>query len=290
MDEYRVSAVITTYNRKRLVERAIRSVLKQSLPPFEIIVIDDGSEDGTEKFIREKFPTVKYVLQNNSGISRARNRGISIASGDWIAFLDSDDEWLSKKNEVQVNALKKNPDFKICYTNEIWIRNEKRVNQRKIHAKYGGYIFEKCLPLCIISPSSVVIKKDVFREYGTFDSDLPVCEDYDLWLRLCAFLPVLYIDEPLIIKYGGHEDQLSKKYWGMDRFRIYALEKIVNNKNLDIDKRCAAASMMIRKIDIYLEGAKKRDKHEEVQFYEKKREKYLSWGLYQKYFSHRKVR
>ena len=276
MDKYKISVVITTYNRKELVERAIRSVLNQSLPPFEIIVIDDGSTDGTENFIREKFPMVKYILQNNSGISSARNRGISIASGDWIAFLDSDDEWLRKKNEVQINMLKQNPDFNICYTNEIWIRNGKRVNQRKIHTKYGGDIFEKCLPLCIISPSSVMIKKEIFKEYGTFDPDLPVCEDYDLWLRFSAFLPVLYIEKPLIIKYGGHEDQLSKKYWGMDRFRIYALEKIINNENLAIDKRRAAANMMIRKIDIYLGGAKKRAKHEEVQFYEKKKEKYIS--------------
>jgi len=276
MDDYKVSVVITTYNRKGLVERAIRSVLNQTLPPYEIIVVDDGSTDGTDQMIGKRFPDVKYILQKNSGISSARNKGISIASGDWIAFLDSDDEWLDEKNETQVNALKQNPDFKICHTNEIWIRNGRRVNPKKIHTKYGGDIFHRCLPLCIISPSSVMIKIDLFRQYGVFDPELPVCEDYDLWLRFCAFVPVLYIEKPLIVKYGGHEDQLSKKYWGMDRFRIYALEKIVNNRDLSEDKRSLAAGMLISKIDIYTEGARKRGKEKEVELFEKKKKRYLS--------------
>jgi glycosyltransferase involved in cell wall biosynthesis len=183
-----ISVVITTYNRKNIIGRAIDSVLAQTRSADEIILVDDGSSDNTNEFVKNKYPKIKYIWQECRGISHARNTGISLATGTWIAFLDSDDEWLSSKLEVQQNALKIEPDYKICHTNEIWIRNGRRVNPMKKHEKSGGFIFKNCLPLCIISPSSVIINRSVFDQYGTFDESLDVCEDYDLWLRLCAFL------------------------------------------------------------------------------------------------------
>ena len=146
-----------------------------------------------------------FIQQSNAGVSSARNVGIKRASGDWIAFLDSDDEWLPEKLETQMNALYKNPEIKICHTNEIWIRNGTRVNPKKKHEKFGGWIFQKCLPLCCISPSSVIIHKSIFKEIGLFDDSLPACEDYDLWLRITARNPVLYIKDSLLRKYGGHK-------------------------------------------------------------------------------------
>lgn len=271
-----LSVIIPTFNRAGLLKRAIQSVLSQSLKPDEIIVVDDGSADDTAAMMEHDLPKVKYYHQQNKGISAARNAGIKMATGEWIAFLDSDDEWLPQKLTEQVSALAANPEMKICHTNEIWIRNGRRVNQKKRHAKFGGNIFQQCLPLCIISPSSVVIHRSIFDEVGLFNEALPVCEDYDMWLRICAKYPVLYLNEPLIIKYGGHQDQLSRKYWGMDRFRIRVLEKIIKSGNLREEDREAALKMLIRKSRILRGGAKKRKNDrfvEELLFREKQ---YLS--------------
>jgi glycosyltransferase involved in cell wall biosynthesis len=266
-----ISVIITTFNRIHSIERAVDSVLKQTRHADEIILIDDGSTDSTDRLIIKKYPGIKYVWQENHGISHARNTGISLSTGNWIALLDSDDEWLSSKLNVQIRALQDQPEYKICHTNEIWIRNGKRVNPMKKHEKSGGMIFNKCLPLCIISPSSVMIQRSVFKEYGLFDQLLPVCEDYDLWLRLCAFLPVLYLKEPQIIKYGGHQDQLSRKYWGMDRFRITALEKIIDNPAISPENRREVARILLEKINIYILGASKRGKDDDVEIYREKK-------------------
>jgi len=279
-DSIKISVIIPTFNRVVLVKKAIQSVLNQSFQPYEIIVIDDGSTDGTEESIKSDFPQINYIWQKNSGISHARNIGIQKSQGNWMAFLDSDDEWLPKKLEMQSNALKENPEFEICHTNEIWIRNGKMVNPKDKHQKFGGQIFEKCLPLCVISPSSVVIKKEIFEEYGLFDSALPACEDYDMWLRICAFLPVLYLEEPLLKKYGGHEDQLSQKYWGMDRFRIAALEKAVNNNLIEKCKRKSAVDMLLKKLKIFINGANKRDKKQsEIKKYIDKLDSYKNYSV-----------
>ena len=258
----RVSVIIPTFNRAGLVSGAIKSVQSQSLPPDEIIVIDDGSTDETSAIIGQDFPTVKYFRRRNKGISSARNAGIRMAKGDWIAFLDSDDEWLPKKLAQQMNALSENPGMKISYTNEIWVRHGRRVNQKKRHTKFGGHIYQRCLPLCIISPSSVVIHKSIFDEVGLFDESLPVCEDYDLWLRICSKFPVLYLQEYLIVKYGGHEDQLSRKYWGMDRFRIRSLEKILSASHLSDSDRFATIKTLTTKARILRQGAQKRERVE----------------------------
>lgn len=270
-----LSVIIPTFNRASLLRRAVQSVQSQSLKPDEIIVVDDGSIDDTAIMIKHNFPTVKYYYQENKGISAARNAGINMASGEWIAFLDSDDEWLREKLAKQMSALSANPEMKICHTDEIWIRKGRRVNQKKKHAKFGGYIFKRCLPLCIISPSSVVIHRSIFEDMGLFDEVLPVCEDYDMWLRVCAKYPVLYINEPLIVKYGGHADQLSHKYWGMDRFRIKAVEKIVESGELGDADREAALKMLVRKTRILRGGAKKRKKEEFVEKLMVKEERYL---------------
>lgn len=269
-----VSVIITTYNRKNLVGRAIESVLAQTRPADEIIVVDDGSSDSTDQIVKLKYPDIKYIMKTNLGISHARNTGIAKSKGDWIAFLDSDDEWLPTKLYNQLNALRIETGYNICHTNEIWIRNGRRVNPMKKHEKSGGLIFKNCLPLCVISPSSVIIHRSVFEQYGLFDESLPVCEDYDLWLRLCAFLPVLYLEKPQIVKYGGHQDQLSSKYWGMDRFRIIALEKIIENSNLSAENKSAALITLLEKLDIYILGASKRKKNEDTELYSKKRSKY----------------
>jgi hypothetical protein len=142
----------------------------------------------------------------------------------------------------------------------------------KKHLKSGGNIFEQCLPRCVISPSAVVLHRSVFEDFGSFDEELPVCEDYDLWLRLCAKLPVTHLPEKLVVKYGGHDDQLSKKYWGMDRFRIASLEKLIRSGTLTNIQIQSAVNEMLIKLDVYLQGARRRNHHAESLAYERKRD------------------
>ena len=260
----KISVVIPTFNRIRLVARAIDSVLKQSLNPYEIIVVDDGSDDGTSEMIQNKYKSIKLIQQQNNGVSAARNNGIKHAKGDWIALLDSDDEWTEKKLENQVDRLIKTPEYDFCHTNEIWIRNGVRVNQRKKHEKYGGYIFDKCLDICRISPSSVLFRKNILDHVGWFDDQLPVCEDYDLWLRITSEYRILFIDDPLIIKYGGHDDQLSHSVESIEFFRIKSLENLLDRTELSTNNRVLAIQMIIKKYNIYLNGLVKRKKQGEA--------------------------
>ena len=265
-----ISVLIPTYNRKHTLSRAIDSVINQIHHPSEIIVIDDGSTDGTKNFILSEYPSIKLIKQRNRGVSSARNTGIKHARGDWIAFLDSDDEWLSTKLKQQVIELENNSDFLLCHTNEIWIRNGVRVNQMKKHQKYGGYIFEKCLDICRISPSSVLLHKAILNDIGIFDEDLKVCEDYDLWLRIAMKYPVLFLDEMLIKKYGGHPDQLSKLPDGIEQFRIQSLEKILAINSLSEEQYESVKNMLLNKLKIFANGLKKREKVQELKIVEKK--------------------
>ena len=256
----KISVIIPTFNRKKTLGRAIRSVLDQTLSPLEILIIDDGSNDGTEEWVKERFKKIKYIYQNNHGVSSARNIGIENAYGDWVAFLDSDDEWLPNKLYEQVKAIDSNPGMQFFHTNEIWIRNGVRVNQMKKHKKYGGYIFEKCLDICRVSPSSVLIKKEVFDNIGFFDESLKVCEDYDLWLRITSKYQVIFLDVPLIYKYGGHADQLSKVNDGIESYRIKSLEKIIKSGCLSNDQKFIAINALVNKMKIYSKGLEKRKK------------------------------
>jgi len=269
-----VSVVIPTFDRAPVLPRALESVVAQTLSPAEVIVVDDGSTDGTAELVEKRFPGVRWLHQENRGVSAARNRGIEASRGEWIALLDSDDEWLPEKLQRQLSALRDHSDLRICHTDEIWIRRGRRVNPRQIHAKHGGWIFQHCLPLCAMSPSSILIHRSVFEEIGLFDEDLPACEDYDLWLRICSRHPVLYLDEPLVVKHGGHEDQLSSRIWGLDRFRVQALEKVIRGGALSQEDRDAAGAVLLEKIEIYLTGARKRGKSREVGEYEAKRAKW----------------
>ncbi len=269
-----VSVIIPTYNRAHVLPRALASVRAQTHAVTEIIVVDDGSADDSAALVAREFPEAFVISQPNHGVSHARNRGIDAASGDWLAFLDSDDEWCRDKLERQLAALALEPETRVCHTDEMWIRRGRRVNPCNRHHKQGGWIFHRCLPLCVISPSAVLLRRDVLEDLGGFDETLPACEDYDLWLRLSAAEPVLYIPEVLTVKHGGHADQLSHRYWGMDRFRIRALEKLVHSRALTPPHLRSALEEILRKIAIYLAGARKRQKAVEVAAYERKQRYY----------------
>ena len=265
----KVSIIIPTYNRLPMLKEAVDSVLAQNFEDFELIVVDDGSTDGTADEMKKYGGRVRFLRHpENRGVSAARNRGIMNAKGRYIAFLDSDDLWVKGKLKIQVAFLEDNPHYPICYTDEIWIRRGKRVNPKNKHAKYSGWIFEKCLPLCIISPSSVMMRKILFSKVGLFDEALPVCEDYDLWLRISARFPVFFINRKLIIKRGGHSDQLSQRSWGNDRYRVIALEKVLSEPHLKPEEREMVLEEMKKKCKILSEGFFRRGNEIEGRFYQ----------------------
>lgn len=253
-----VSVIIPTYNRKHTLGKALDSVLVQEEIPFEVIIVDDGSTDGTFDFVQSHYPQVTLLTQKNLGPSAARNHGIKQSRGEWIAFLDSDDEWLPGKLRAQLSFFANNPSVRICQTEEIWIRNGIRVNPMKKHKKISGNIFESSLALCLVSPSCSMIHRELLDEVGLFDESLPACEDYDLWLRIAAKHSFGLIETPYVVRYGGHQDQTSAKYPVMDRYRIQSLVKILSLGILNAAQTNAAEKMLLEKSNIVLEGARKR--------------------------------
>lgn len=254
-----VSVIIPSFNRKNLLERALRSVLKQTFHNYEILAVDDGSTDGTEELCILNHPKIKFLrLTDNGGVSRARNTGINASSGEWIAFLDSDDEWFSRKLEKQIKWIHENPDFVINQTKEIWIRNGRRVNPPSTHEKFQGDLFAASLERCMITPSSVLIKKSLFDEVGIFNESVPACEDYDLWLRITSRYTVGLLDEYLLKRYGGHQDQLSSATMGMDRFRIRSMMDLLSYGSLNDHQRYLVITMLINKSSIVANGYLKR--------------------------------
>ena len=260
-----VSVIIPTYNRAGRLEKAVESVLTQKFRDFELIVVDDGSQDHTQKILKN-YPKARVLSQKRQGVSAARNHGVKAGSGELIAFLDSDDLWLPAKLNVQVDFFNANPEALICQTGETWIRRGKRVNPKNRHQKPSGQVFERSLELCLVSPSAVMMRRSLFNAMGGFDESLPACEDYDLWLRIGRRYPIHLIDEPLVIKNGGHEDQLSAMP-GLDRYRIASLVKLLENEPLTQDQRTAAISVLRKKCRIFANGCAKRNRAEEAEFY-----------------------
>ncbi len=258
----RISVIIPVYNRPQ-VRQAVDSVLAQTRPADEVIVVDDGSTDATPAVAADYGDSVIWIRQAHGGVSAARNRGIALARYEWLAFLDSDDLWHENKLQRQCEELQKQPDYFACYTDEEWRKNGRWMNQSKHHQKYSGWIYHYCLPLCIISPSSILLHRRTLDASGLFDEQLPACEDYDLWLRLCLRFPVLFIPERLIVKQAGAWPQLSMQH-GLDRYRIIALNKVLQNECLTQEQRSATISTLQEKCRIYALGCRKHKREEEA--------------------------
>lgn len=263
-----VSVIIPTFNRAGKISRAISSVLCQTFRDFEIIVVDDGSVDDTAESLTKFEDNIRVIRHSeNLGVSSARNSGIKASRSPLIAFLDSDDQWMPEKLEVQVGFFRENPDAVTCQTEEIWIRNGVRVNPGKRHIKPSGYIFKPSLKLCLVSPSAVMLKRALLDEVGLFDEGLPVCEDYDLWLRISCRYPIHLIKGNQVIKEGGNSDQLSSSLKGMDRFRVAVMIKLLNNGRLSGDQVSAVHNELEAKCRVYGQGCIKRGRTEEGNYY-----------------------
>jgi glycosyltransferase involved in cell wall biosynthesis len=259
----RISVIVPVFNRKEMVREALASVTGQSRRPDEIWLVDDGSEDGSGEVAGE-FEDVSLIRQSNQGISAARNAGIRRSTGDYIAFLDSDDLWEREKLLFQERFMDAHPEIPVCHTDELWLKDGRKFNPRNYHRKEGGFLFRRSLERCLISPSAVLIRRSLFPITGLFDRAMTVCEDYDLWLRITARYPVGFIPLPLTIKRGGHADQLSRKYPAMDLYRVAALEKVARQRVLPASELRASLAVCLRKAKILLGGYRKRGKRREI--------------------------
>jgi len=274
-----VSVIIPTFNRAILLKKAIESVLSQTYEDFELVVVDDGSEDDTTALV-SSFAGVRYIRQDNKGPAAARNLGIKESAGDLVAFLDSDDWWDREKLAAQVHEMQQNPSFIISHTHEVWYKNGRLLNQRKKHEKFPGYIFDKCLALCVVSMSTAMVRRGLFDKIGLFDEGLPCCEDYDFWLRTGVKHPFLLIDRPLTFKDGGRPDQVSCIYaTGIDKFRIQSIAKVLDEEDLDDQQKELAIHELQKKCRIYGKGCIKHGKIEEGEHYLGLPEKYYAISL-----------
>lgn len=265
-----VSVVIPTHDRRDRVLAAVESVIEQRWQAWELVVVDDGSTDGTAEHLAQAFadPRISIVrLDSCHGVSFARNHGVSLCSGPLLAFLDSDDIWHREKLLEQVRWLERTPHMQVCQTQEIWIRHGKRVNPPSTHCKRAGDLFETSLERCMITPSSVMIRRSIFDELGGFNEALPSCEDYDLWLRLTCRHNVGLVDRYLLTRHGGHDDQLSSRFSVMDRFRIRALLDIVYGGKLNSNQQFLAQRMLAFRAGIVANGFLKRGNKDEYEHY-----------------------
>ena len=267
-----ISVIIPTFNRANFLKKAIESVLSQTYQGFELIVVDDGSTDNTYEIVSEFKNNIVYIKQKNIGAASARNTGIKRAKNKFLAFLDSDDCWDKEKLAIQIDEMQKNPSYLVSHTQETWYRNGVLLNQKKKHKKYHGYIFDKCLPLCAVGMSTVMIKRELFERVGKFDENFPCCEDYDFWLRVSVRHPFFLVDKPLTLKDGGRPDQLSFIYrTGMDKFRIQAIVKILGADNILSDEQRRLATEELKgKCRIYSNGCIKHGKEKEGEYYKKR--------------------
>lgn len=274
LKEKLVSIIIPIYNRKEFLTRALNSIFSQTVGNYEILVVDDASSDDllaalfSLPFPKEQKEKIRYFRNSqNFGVSYSRNVGIKNAKGDCIAFLDSDDEWVETKLQLQLDYFSAH-SYRVVHSEEIWIRDGVRVNPKKKYKKSGGDLFLRSLHFSFIAPSSVIFKREVFEEYGLFDESLPVCEDYDLWLRILSCEEFGFIDSPLVIRYAGHADQLSQKYEAMDQYRVVSLLKLWGRQDLSNKQRCIIKDTILFKLKILLSGAKKREKYEDIARYQ----------------------
>ena len=272
-----VSVVIPVYNRAALLREAVASVLAQSYAALELIVVDDGSTDATAACLRPLFDVrevrgrrkVRLVRQDHTGMpGQARNAGAGVARGEYLAFLDSDDLWLPHKLALQVAAATAAGDA-VNHTRERWLRSGRIVSQRGQRHRRSGDLFADSLRKCIIGPSTVLLRREVFERAGGFRTDLEIAEDYELWLRITARHAVGYVEQESVIKRAGHGDQLSERYGHIELFRLRALRDLLEDRRQHFTppQRAAAAAELARKARIYAAGCRKRGRTDEAARY-----------------------
>ncbi len=223
-----ISVIIPCFNGEAYIPISLRSVLAQQWEDLEIIVVDDGSTDGSAALIARDFPQVVLIRQSNEGVAAARNLGIRSARGEWLAFLDADDAWLPGKLEAQWKALSSDPAARMSYTGwHVWESDVSDaspglVAQLRSAAAddtdspgASGWIYTSLLEDCVVWTSTVLVHRSVLDEVGVFDPGLRIGEDYDLWLRASRVTKILRVPKPFAL-YRMHPSNITRRVPAMN--------------------------------------------------------------------------
>ncbi|MCS6983512.1 MAG: glycosyltransferase family 2 protein [Leptospiraceae bacterium] len=278
-----VDVVIPTYKRPHLTQEAAKSVLEQTCAELKLYIVEDGdfsfSQDPASRPILDDPRVVVVRLSTQKGVAFCRNFGASLGNSPYLAFLDSDDLWLPRKLELQLEYFDKHSDIHYQHCEELWLKNNAQIFPKKRHKKQGGFFLQRAFVLCLISPSAVIFRRPFWEKYGWFCSSFPVAEDYELWLRLNLYFPVGFIPEPLVIKRSGPWPQLSSRI-EIDRYRVLALHRLLRLEG----KKAALAPHLdsliqeaLRKCDILIKGAQKHNKPQRLAQYQSWRRVFLRW-------------
>ncbi len=297
----RVSVVVSTFNKKEMVADCIRSILDQTFRDFEIVVSDDGSTDGTPYHVFREFQAqpkaieilarqspgsirpfshiftsqgipIQYHYCQSRGLSTARNRGIKAARGEYIAFLEAEDLWDERHLATQMAFIEANPATRVCYVTHKYV-GEDRKRRLPDPETPDGWIFRAALERSPMCTSGVLVHRSCFAECGTFDENLPACEDYDMWVRLSAHYQIRFVEGVTVARRAMRRDG-SPRAWSWDRFRVYALEKAFQSGRLTIGQRLLVAEEIVRKCERLVEGFKRQKSEERSNFYERKRRRF----------------
>jgi glycosyltransferase involved in cell wall biosynthesis len=229
-----VSVIIPTHNYGHFIKGAIKSVLSQSFSDLELIVVDDGSTDGTKNFISAfKDSRILYINQKNRGLASARNNGIKIASGEYVGFLDADDLWMPEKLELQLSIFKKKENVGLVYTGyEVVDDSGTYIAKRKAHKIEGDLISQLILGNIVSgSATTSLIRGKCFKTVGLFDETLRSCEDWDMWLRIARVWNFECINQPLA-KIRLHSDNMTNDPRRIEKGLFSVIEKFYSDENL----------------------------------------------------------
>lgn len=229
-----VSVVMTTYNRDKYISTTVESVLNQTFQDFELIIIDDGSTDNTFEIIKSfDDKRIKYYYQNNAGQNPARNAGITLSNGQYVAMIDSDDIWDQNKLKKQVEILDKHPDIGLVYCGTVFIDENDKVFYKKPLIGYKGRVLDKLLMTNFLyNGSCPLFRKSCINKVGLFDTTFKRMTDWEFYLRFAIYYKFWGIKEHLL-KYRVHSETMSNDYKNYESWGFKIIDKIFNDKGLD---------------------------------------------------------
>ncbi len=223
-----ISVIIPVYNGEKTIKQTIESVLNQTFSNFELIVVNDGSQDSTLKIVSNiQDPRIKIFSYSNAGLSATRNRGISLASGEYISFIDADDVWTRDKLQAQLEALQENPYAAVAYSWTDHIDESGKFFRAGPHFTFIGDVYARLLLIDFIgNGSNPLIRAQAFVEVGRFDESLPAVEDWDMWLRLAARYHFVVVPSPQVL-YRIFVNSMSFNVRGMEKSSLRVIERAV---------------------------------------------------------------
>lgn len=222
----KVSVIIPAYNAMTYLPDAIESVFRQTFDDFELIIVNDGSTDGTEQYISQLADSsIRLISQENSGKSQARNKGIAEAQAEYLAFLDADDLWEPTKLDKQVSCLDRHPEVGLVYTWTAMADQEGKPTGQVVAFHAEGHVWKELIQKNIVACGSTpLVRRDCFKAIGLFSIDLPHCEDWDMWLRIATHYPIAVVKEPLV-RYRQYSENSSINYQSIHKYGTLVLER-----------------------------------------------------------------